>query len=170
MLHSISLSALPCSLPCSRGLECEGRKVVLAPSAHPVELGAGTGHGHAQLRSHIPCDPVLCNLLTPTTTLAMEPSKGITQIHKIQQHRCEFATFSPRKQRGACELGAGKGRCSEAAAALHAQCCWLRAPGPALARAASPSLHILPRRVEGEGKSPELPHKAGQGRLQRAEL
>lgn len=48
--------SLLCPAPCpAQGPGWEGRRVVVAPPAHPAELEAGKGHRDAHLRTHIPC-------------------------------------------------------------------------------------------------------------------
>ena len=103
-------SAFVCYLPCSGGLEGEGRGMVVCPCTQPGgspwrwklagDVGVHNSHPHKCLDNSVTTSVLvmkalcLCNLLlTPTVTLAIKPSKGISKICKIQQHLCEFSTF-----------------------------------------------------------------------------
>lgn len=123
----------------------------------------------------------LCNLLlTPKMTLAIKPSKGISKVCKIQQHLCEFSTFfGSEAARETVGWGQGRGgmlqRPALGHAATHPARTVMLAVGSPWKAQCLPSLPILlslEGEEEGEGKSvePEPQHKAGQGRLRRAEL
>lgn len=95
---AMSPSDFICSLPCAGGLEGAGRGMVVCPYAQPG--GSPWGRklaGAWGSATHIPTNNsvtvcllvmtavCLCHLLlTPTMTLAIQPSKGISKIGKIQ--------------------------------------------------------------------------------------
>lgn len=90
-------SAFGCYLPCSGGLEGEGRGVVVCPYARPRgslwswKLGGDAGihnsHPHKCLDNSVTIPVLLMKalclrnlLLAPPTALAVKPSKGTSEI------------------------------------------------------------------------------------------